>query len=330
MKSLVRLARLGIAWIIVRYVLARATIDANVSVSLAALPRSKSWVILLVGSDRRSPRQLDAACAVDTVSGARADAIALALCSPISGDLAILRIPRDVWTELPGIGYQKLGWALDYGGASLLVDTVKGLTRCPIHHYIELEFEGFVELVDAMGGIDVFLDEPAHDSLADLRLDPGLHGLDGRTALALARSRHHESDDQGPKPLGDEVRTGRQNILLVEALHCLRAARRPLNVLSRLARVARYATVDDQLGPSRFMQHLEDAVQARVRTFGLPVEPARQNDLLRSPFPPYQVNSTNFLVLREPDATLLLGEIFPIAEERLDRDPPEEPHTDHV
>jgi LCP family protein required for cell wall assembly len=306
--SHLRRARQRTVRLIVDLGLARATVVTGLPIRTDDAGLSERWTVLLVGSDRRAP--------AGGVSGARADAMVLAAYDTATNDLAIVQIPRDVWTDLPGIGYQKTGWALDYGGASCLIGAVSGLVGSPIDHYVEVEFQGFVELVDALRGIDFAIDGPARDRLADLQLAAGSSRLDGTTALAVARSRHHDTDGRPPTPLDDTVRMGRQNDLIVGGLRRLRDTRGRLRLLYRLALVARHATIDDRFDADLLMRYLQDVLLARISTFILPVRPTRPQESLRSAFPPHQVNSTNILVLRQPDATLLLKRICSNAEER--------------
>lgn len=271
--------------------LASATVDPAISPHLT--PRTMAaWTLLIVGSDRRPPG--------DDVHGARADAIALVVCNPVHDQLLILRLPRDVWTELPGIGHQKLGWALDYGGGALLVAAVRELIGCPIHHYAELRFEGFTRLVDALGGIDLVTESPTADHLADLELAAGAHRLDGRTALALARSRH-----DGDVPLGDDARIERQNTLITGLFQSV-------NPLRALTRVAQHLTVDDRLDAEQLVTFVDQARRATRTTMTVPLRAVRSPDELRSPFPPHQVNTTAIKVFRQPQATLVLQKVHAV------------------
>lgn len=274
--------------LVARHGLACATVDPAISPHLA--PRTTAaWTVLIAGSDRRPPG--------DDVHGGRADAIVFMVCDPIHDELVILRVPRDVWTELPGIGHQKLGWALDYGGGALLVAAAGKLIGCPVHHYAELRFEGFVRLVDAIGGIELVTESYAEDPLADLDLAAGEHRLDGRTALALARSRHNEGI-----PVGDDIRVERQNALIAGLL-------RTVNPLRALRRVAEHLTVDDQLTPDRVVAIAEHVRRAAVTTLTLPLRAVRPPGELRSPFPPHQVSTTDIKVFREPQAALVLEKV---------------------
>ena len=75
--------------------------------------------------------------------------------------------------HIPKHGDRKLGSVLDYGAAEL-VNAVKSLTSLPIHHYIEVNFEGFIGLVDAFGGIDLFIERPIRDAKMHLNLPQAL------------------------------------------------------------------------------------------------------------------------------------------------------------
>jgi LCP family protein required for cell wall assembly len=100
--------------------------------------------------------------------------------------------------EIPGHGMQKINAAYAFGGPALSVSLIKRYLGIPINHVVEVNFEDFPQLVDAMGGVDYT--GPCIVSLISggfrnggftLRLRSGTHHLDGKQALALARTRHN-------------------------------------------------------------------------------------------------------------------------------------------
>jgi anionic cell wall polymer biosynthesis LytR-Cps2A-Psr (LCP) family protein len=122
--------------------IASATLARN-GLDLRVLDRESgdgSVTYLIVGSDRRSelPRTLPA---LGHLTGQYADSIMLWSVRPQTG-IAVLALPRDIRVHIPQHGDRKLGSALDYGAAEL-VSAVKSITSLPIHHYIEVNFEGF-------------------------------------------------------------------------------------------------------------------------------------------------------------------------------------------
>ena len=143
--------------------IAAAALERN-DLDLRVLDRESgdgSVTYLIVGSDRRSglPRTLPA---LGQLTGHYADSIMLWSVRPNSG-IVVLALPRDIRVNIPQHGDRKLGSVLDYGAAEL-VSAVKSITSLPIHHYIEVNFEGFTGLVDALGGVDLFIDRPIRDA----------------------------------------------------------------------------------------------------------------------------------------------------------------------
>jgi LCP family protein required for cell wall assembly len=105
------------------------------------------------------------------------------------GPNLLMSIPRDSLVEVPGHGTQKINAAYAFGGAKLLTRTIEGATGIRIDHYVEIGFGGFVDLVDAVGGIEVCPENAMKDPLAKLDIKAGCQEVDGPTALGYARSR---------------------------------------------------------------------------------------------------------------------------------------------
>jgi LCP family protein required for cell wall assembly len=159
---------------------------------------------LIVGSDSR--KGLSAAQRKElhtgNDSGQRTDTIMLM--HDGAGPTLLMSIPRDSQVAIPGHGTTKINAAFAYGGPKLLIQTVENLTGIHIDHYVEIGFGGFVNVVDAVGGITICPSHTMNDRLANLHVKKGCQHADGRVALAYARSRHAD-----PK-LGDIARGGQQ------------------------------------------------------------------------------------------------------------------------
>ena len=152
---------------------------------------------LIVGSDSREGWDTG-----DPTTGARTDTI-MVLHKPQSGPVALISIPRDSYVDIPGHNANKINAAFAFGGAPLLVDTVEAHTGLTIDHYLEVGFTGVVDLVDAVGGVELCYDQNVNDSRSQLVWEAGCHVADGSTALAFARMRYSD-------PLGDIGRAQRQ------------------------------------------------------------------------------------------------------------------------
>ena len=151
--------------------------------------------ILLIGID-------DAAGLSDTIIVASID--------PVAKDVAMLSVPRDMLVDIPGFGRAKVNAAHAYGeqydyeggGPQLLQDTLEEVLDIPIHYYGRVDFEGFEQAVDIVGGVEVEVENDLIDNYfpderfgyEPFRIMAGTHVLDGDTALRYARSRYTTSD----------------------------------------------------------------------------------------------------------------------------------------
>ncbi len=165
--------------------------------ALSGTPNTAGTTFLLVGSDSRADGQVQ-----DGAEGQRADTIIL-LHSPRSGASSMISLPRDTYVEIPGHGANKLNAAFAFGGPPLLVQTVESLTGISVDHYVEIGMAGVVNIVDAVGGVELCLDYDVEDELSELSWTAGCHVADGKTALAFARMRYSD-------PYGDFGRQQRQ------------------------------------------------------------------------------------------------------------------------
>jgi LCP family protein required for cell wall assembly len=147
---------------------------------------------LLVGSDSRKGltkkenRRLGTGGVGDV--GQRTDTIMLLHTG--DGPSLLLSIPRDSIVPIPGHGTTKINAAFAYGGAPLLVKTIEQNTGVRIDHYVEIGFGGFVNSVDAVGGVTICPTQRMVDRRANLNIRKGCQEVDGITALGYARSRH--------------------------------------------------------------------------------------------------------------------------------------------
>jgi LCP family protein required for cell wall assembly len=122
------------------------------------------------------------------------------------GKNATLSIPRDTVVNIPGHGMDKINAAYAYGGPALAIRTIEQFLGIQVNHLVEVNFDNFPQLVDALGGITYtggcvvsMLNGGFKNGGYTLRLPAGTHHIDGKQALALARTRHnacnpHDSD----------------------------------------------------------------------------------------------------------------------------------------
>ena len=163
---------------------------------------------LLIGSDRRSGTSF------------RTDTMVIVIVRPLEGQVSLISIPRDLWVSIPGSENQRINTAYQLGdrigypggGPGLLKDTILYNLGIRIDHTAMVDFDGFRQIVDTLGGVEV----PVSCAYTDWRLidpsydpenennwhlyttGPGLVHMDGDLALWYARSRQRSSDfDRG-------------------------------------------------------------------------------------------------------------------------------------
>jgi LCP family protein required for cell wall assembly len=108
----------------------------------------------------------------------------------------MLAFPRDLWVERCDGSGGRINAAEVIGGPSCLVRTVQDLSGIEVHHYLRVTFGGFVDLVDAVGGVELCLEEPIQDADAAIDLPAGCQRLDGTDALGFVRVRKIDDDFQ--------------------------------------------------------------------------------------------------------------------------------------
>ncbi len=144
---------------------------------------------LMVGSDSRGDLTAEERKELGTgdAEGQRTDTIMVLHTG--DGPNLLMSIPRDSIVEVPGHGTTKVNAAYAFGGPKLLVRTIENETGIRIDHFVEVGFGGFVDLVDAVGGIEICPQQDMKDPLANLDVKKGCQEADGPTALGYARSR---------------------------------------------------------------------------------------------------------------------------------------------
>lgn len=133
------------------------------------------YYVLIAGSDAREDE------------AARADTLILARIDPRGKQVTLISIPRDTMVEIPGYGTSKINAAHAYGGPALTVQVVSQFAGVPISHYIEVGFAGFVDVVDAVGGVTV--DVPPNTEVDGIVVPEGVQRLNGEQALIFVRCR---------------------------------------------------------------------------------------------------------------------------------------------
>jgi LCP family protein required for cell wall assembly len=102
----------------------------------------------------------------------------------------VVSIPRDSWVPIPGYGMGKVNWAYYFGGQTLAIQTVEQLTHVRINHVAVIDWDGFQDLTNAIGGITVDIPVTTYDPANQVTWTAGTHHLDGAQALLYVRDRY--------------------------------------------------------------------------------------------------------------------------------------------
>ncbi len=162
----------------------------------AVSPSKDNISILFLGVDDRD----------GDLSG-RTDALLLATFNRDDSSIKILSIPRDSLVSIPGRSNQdKINHAHAFGGLDLAVDTVEDFLDIPVDYYVKLNFDAFVEIIDALGGVELdipfsFSEQDSQGNQGAISLTEGRHTLNGEEALAFVRMR--KSDPRGDLGRGE-------------------------------------------------------------------------------------------------------------------------------
>ena len=174
----------------------RTSPPADVANALApgGFPLTSTNNILVLGSDRRQKNSKEPGA--QTTGFGRSDTILLIRTGGLHA--ARLSIPRDTVVEIPGHGLQKINAAHEFGGPAMSISVIEHWLGIPINHLVEVNFENFPQLIDAMGGVTYTggcivskINGGFRNGGYTLRLRAGTHHLDGKQALALARTREN-------------------------------------------------------------------------------------------------------------------------------------------
>ena len=151
--------------------------------------------VLLLGID-------DGDSEADASEPKRTDAMIVASFDPEAHKISLMSLPRDTMVILPGhTHYEKLNSAYTYGGVAMAKQTIANLLRIPIHYYALLNWQGFIEVINLVGGVDLYVDKDMYyeDPYANLKIDikHGYQHLDGNLSGQYVRFRTDELGDIG-------------------------------------------------------------------------------------------------------------------------------------
>ena len=243
--------------------------------------------LLLVGSDNRQGLTKDQirelwVGGTDIAAGARSDTMLLVHISKNRDSAVIVSLPRDSLVTIPEhvsssdstkivpARQNKLNAAFSFGGAPLLIETLEGETGLRIDHYIEINYLGFTNIIDALGGIDVCVKKDINDSKSALKLSAGLQTLDGIQALKYVRTRQFDG-------LGDIGRMKRQQEFMSAVLRKATSTGtllNPIKLVSFLNAAIKTVTTDNEFNKNDLLtlgKQLKNLSADRVRTLTVPL-----------------------------------------------------------
>ena len=150
--------------------------------------------LLVMGSDSRDDLTREERVELNTGSEGGNLSDTIFVMSIDGGDVAMLSFPRDLWVSRCDGSTGRINAATNIGGPGCLVRTIRDLSGIEVNHVMEMTFGGFRDLVDAVGGVELCLDEPITDRDAGIDLPAGCQRLDGADALGFVRVRKIDND----------------------------------------------------------------------------------------------------------------------------------------
>lgn len=193
-------------------------------------PENNGTNYLLIGNDGR-----------EGVEGKRSDVMVLAHVPQDRHNVTLIHFPRDLYVSIPGKGKNKINAAYAFGGAPLLVKTMQNMLRVKIDHVAMVGFEGFKRMTDAVGGVDVDVEEPSEGDGKVFR--KGTMHMDGDTALTFVRQRKQLSE-------GD-ISRGKRQQAFIKALMLKSLSKKtlanPIKLRTFLDAATKNLTVDNSL-----------------------------------------------------------------------------------
>lgn len=213
---------------------------------------------LIVGSDTRAGGDPIDPNATDD-RAPLADTIMLVRIDPGETTAKVLSLPRDLWVTQPTTGEEGRINAAYANGPQELIDTLRAELDVPINHYVEVDFQGFQEVVSSIDGVPVWFDRAMRDDNSGLNIEhPGCVVLDGPQSLAYARARHLRYFDEGAftyDGTGDLGRISRQQAFLRRVIDRSKSKglSNPLTLKSLVDAGTANTTIDDNLSVAELL-----------------------------------------------------------------------------
>ncbi len=228
-------------------------------------PNQTALNLMIIGRDRDYDDRTDQVLK----SRARSDMLMVAHVDFAKNSVSLLSIPRDTRAYVPGHGTTKINAAHQFGGPALSEKVVRDTFGIPSDKYLALDFEGFEQAIDILGGVDLVVDKKMDydDNWGHLHihLKPGYQHLNGQQAMGFVRFRHSDSD---------LVRTRRQQTLIAALKTKLRSPQALAQIGPMLEAIDKH--VDSDLTPAQevaLARFAHDAPRQQVSMDTLPSRP---------------------------------------------------------
>lgn len=292
---------LGLAWML-NFTFEQAASIERIQLGANLTPLGESddsggrvFNLLIVGYDSSAGLDPDDPIQVGRNGERFSDVIIVAHIDEVDETVTLLSVPRDLWLPIAGLDReQKINYAFGVGGPAVLIDTIEAELDIPIHHFVSVDFAGFQGIVEVVGTVDVYFDQPARDWNASPAsgpafsqtgfemLEPGCQPLDPPTALAYVRSRYYQVqspdgtwvDSNPPSDLGRMIR--QQDFvrrLLAEAIDS--GARNPFVLADLIDAGLENVTIDQELTPQVLVdvgRTFRNFEPGQLQTYSFPVQ----------------------------------------------------------
>ncbi|HEX3539564.1 MAG TPA: LCP family protein [Acidimicrobiales bacterium] len=257
--------------------------------------------ILVVGSDTRtglSASDTSQFGSASQVGGQRSDTIMLVHVDPSSAAATVMSIPRDLWVQIPGkTTHDRINTTFDTG-PDLLVKAIQQDLGITVDHYVEVNFDSFRQVVNAVGGVKEYFPTAARDAYSLLNIPgPGCYTLNGDMALSFVRARHYEYKVNGRwvyEAESDLARIKRQQSFIKKMIAKAQSSglTNPIELNNIVGGVTKNLTVD-----SGFSQSLMLSLGKRFRNLSPGSLPTAT-----LPTTPTVINGADVLLLQQPAA----------------------------
>jgi LCP family protein required for cell wall assembly len=220
------------------------------------------FTMLVIGSDSRVGENAADFGSASEVSGQRSDVVQLWRVTPSARQILIMSIPRDTVVAMQGSDvrqfgqYNRINSSFD-AGANQLIQTITANFGIPINYTVQIDFAGFENAVNAVGGVYLDFNYPAKDAYSDLDITTtGCQLLDGSQALAVARARHYQYFADGYwqyDPTSDFGRIMRQDAFIRALIDRAKSTINPLKLFSFIGAVGNGVIIDSRFSYNQLL-----------------------------------------------------------------------------